>query len=209
MPSTSRITVRSSTVGGVAFWCPTCGGDRAAAIREGRRWLRLGPLPVVPLGRSGRHLTCTGCGADHPMAALERLTTTDLRLLLAELTRELTVLMVRTGDATDRQLRRRAVQHIRTAVPTYDQNQLDADLGEAVPARGAELAAPLRDELEVEGKERLVADLVRVALAANTITPHQRWLIEAVGTSLGLTPLHLTGIVAGIAASVESNEDHI
>lgn len=209
MPNRPCITVRSTPVGGVAFWCPTCGGDRAAEVREGRCWLHLGPVPLVPLRRSGRHLTCTECGTDQPMTALDRLTTAQMRSLLDDLTRQLTVLMVRTGDSADRQLRRRAVQHVRSVEPTYDQNRLDRELAAAVPAAAAELVLPLRDELEVAGKELLVADLVRVALAAHTITPHQRWVIEAVGTSLGLTPLHLTGIVAGIAASVEPNEDRI
>lgn len=201
------ITVRSTTVGATAMFCPTCGGDRAAEVREGRRWLRFGRLALVPLRRSGRHLTCTACGTTHEVDVLDRLTTAELAHRLLTVTHQLTVMTVRAGDPADRDLRRRAVQHIRTVVPAYDQNRLDRELLELDPAQAPALVAPLAAELEVEGKERLVADVVRVALAAHTITPHQRWLIDAAGTALGLTPLHLTGIVSGIAASVEPRED--
>ena len=34
-------------------------------------------------------------------------------------------------------------------------------------------------------------------------TEHGRWLLERVGTSLGLTPMHITGIISAVAASVE------
>ncbi len=72
MAARPRITVRSTTVGATAMFCPTCGGDRAAEVREGRRWLRLGRLALVPLRRSGRHLTCTACGSVHDVALLAR-----------------------------------------------------------------------------------------------------------------------------------------
>jgi PIN domain nuclease of toxin-antitoxin system len=57
--------------------------------------------------------------------------------------------------------------------------------------------------LELPGKERLVASVVHVALAAHTISSHQRWLIDRVGRSLGLSTVHITGIIAAAAAAVE------
>ena len=102
-----------------------------------------------------------------------------------------------------RALRRRAVQHVRTAIPAYHQNQLDADLATVDPAAIAGHVAPLADHLAVEGKERIVAGMVQVALAAHTISSHQRWVLDRVGTSLGLTPVHVTGIISAVAAAVE------
>ena len=136
------------------------------------------------------------------------LTSEELSGRLTELVRVLTVMLVRAGDAADRDLRRRAVQHIRTVVPAYHQIQLDLDLVVLDPAAAAEHVAPLRDSLAVEGKERLVADLVQVALAAHTITPHQRWLLDTVGDNLGLTAMHITGIISAVAASVEPIADN-
>ena len=52
-----------------------------------------------------------------------------------------------------------------------------------------------------------MADMVQVALAAHTITSHQRWLLEAAGRGLGLTPMHVTGIISAVAAAVEPAAD--
>lgn len=200
--------MRSTVLAQTELFCPACGGDRAGQVRAGRRWLRVGPLPLVPLASGEPHVWCATCGTEHPLEVLDRLTSSELTALLAQASHQLTVMMVRAGDPADRRLRTGAVHHLRTTIPTYDQNRLDRELPLFDPARAPALVAPLAQELEVEGKERLVVSLVRVALAAHTISAHQRWLIEAVGTTLGLTPLHLTGIVSGVAASVEPPADH-
>ena len=185
------------------IFCPICGGDRVAEVCDGRRRLCLGPLPVLPWGSGESGIRCTTCGTTLPSSVLELLTTADLADRLVDLTRILAVATVRTGDPSDRAMRRRAVQLVRTAIPTYHQNRLDADLVAIDPASVAVHVAPLADQLEVAGKERLVANMVQVALAAHTISSHQRWLLERVGTSLGLTPMHITGIISAVAASVE------
>jgi hypothetical protein len=138
-----------------------------------------------------------------PSTVLDQLPSADLADHLVEVIRILAVSTVRTGDPSDRAMRRRAVQLVRTAIPSYHQNRLDADMVAIDPASVAIHVAPLADQLEVAGKERLVANMVHVALAAHTISSHQRWLLERVGTSLGLTPMHITGIISAVAASVE------
>jgi hypothetical protein len=121
----------------------------------------------------------------------------------------LTVMIVLTGDAEDRSLRRRAVQHVRTVRPAYDQFALDHDLAAVAPALAERYVIGLGPSLALEGKERLVADLVRVALAGGTVTVEQRWLLESVATTLGLSALHLTGIISGVAAAVEPPADDV
>ena len=207
MPLRPIVTIRSTIVDGVAFFCPTCGGDRAAEVREGRRWLAVGRVAVVPLQREGRHLTCVACRTDHPVGAADRLTTSQLADELAEATRALTALVVRTGDPSDRRLRRRAVEHVRVLSPTYDQNQLDRDMATLDPAQAHVHVQALADELAVEGKEHLVRGLVHVAISAHTVTPNQRQLLAATGTELGLTPTHLTGIISQVVAAVEPADD--
>ena len=185
------------------IFCPACGGDRLAEVCDGRRRLCLGPLPVLPWSSGEPRVRCTTCRTVLPSSVLDLLTSADLADHLVDLTRILAVATVRTGDPSDRAMRRRAVQLVRTAIPTYHQNRLDADLVAIDPASVAVHVAPLADQLEVAGKERLVANMVQVALAAHTISSHQRWLLERVGTSLGLTPMHITGIISAVAASVE------
>lgn len=78
---------------------------------------------------------------------LARVTTATLGILLAEATRVLTVMTVRTGDRADPRLRAAAVRHIRTVLPTYDQAQLDRDLAVVEPADVEAHVVPLQDEL--------------------------------------------------------------
>lgn len=189
------------------LWCPTCGGDRVAEVCGGRRRLAVGPVAVLPWTRGEDHVRCTGCGEHHPTAALDVMTSAELAERLVALTRVLTAMIVRTGDPSDRALRRRAVQHVRRVIPSYHQNQLDIDMVSFEPATVAPLVEPLADALETAGKERLLTGLVHVALAAHMITSHQRWLIDRVGRSLGLTPMHVTGIIAAAAAAVEPSAE--
>ncbi|WP_426571629.1 hypothetical protein [Aquihabitans sp. McL0605] len=207
MAPPSLITISASTRRTTGFFCPVCGGDRTAIVRQGRRWVRVGPLAVLPWRGSDDRATCCSCRSDHPAAALDVLTSAALALVLTEVRVALTAMTVRTGGATDPALRRRAVQMVRTVRPAYTQNDLDRDMARLDPAEVAALVEPLDDAMVAEGKEALVADMVKVALAAHTITGHQRWLLEAAGQGLGLTPLHVTGIISGVAAAVEPAAD--
>ena len=152
-------------------------------------------------------MRCTSCDAKHPSEVLAELTSADLAARLVDLTRVLTVLIVRTGDAQDRDLRRRAVQHIRTVLPGYHQNRLDVDMAALDPATVSLHVTPVAAALAVSGKERLVASMAQVALAAHTISSHQRWLLTETGTAFGLTPIHVTGIISATAASIEPNAE--
>jgi LSD1 subclass zinc finger protein len=201
------LAVRPRVDRATPFFCPTCGGDRVAEVSGGRRLLVIGLVPLLPWTRGEAHVRCATCRTVHATDRLEVLTTADLAARLVDLTRILTVTTVRAGDPGDRVLRRRAVQHVRTAIPGYHQNQLDIDMVALDPATVAEHVAPVADSLEVEGKERLVANMVHVALAAHTISSHQRWLLDRVGTSLGLTPMHVTGIISAVASAVEPAAD--
>lgn len=203
-----RITsIRARVDRTTAFFCPECGGDRSGDVCDGRRRVAVGRVAVLPWSRSEAHVRCTECETVHPIDCLDVLTSEDLANRLVELTRILTATTVRAGDSGDRAVRRRAVQHVRTVVPGYHQNQLDADMVAHDPAGVAVHVTPLANALEVSGKERLVANMVQVALASHTITPHQRWLLDRVGTSLGLTPMHITGIISAVAASIEPNAE--
>jgi hypothetical protein len=203
-----RVTsIRSRVDRGAEMWCPTCGGDRWADVCGGRRRVAVGPIPILPWTRGEAHVRCTTCGTHHPVDALAVMTSSELADRLVELTRALTVTTVRTGDPSDRAMRRRAVQHIRTVIPGYHQNRLDADMVALDPATIALEVEPLADALEVAGKERFIAGMVQVALAAHTISSHQRWLLDRVGQSLGLTPMHVAGIISATVAAVEPSAE--
>lgn len=203
LPLSISPSIRTET----SFFCSACGGDRVGSVLGSRRWIRVASIAVLPAGRTEPAVRCTGCGTTHDIGAVEVLTTAALAVALVDATRTVTAMVVRTGDPTDPMLQRRAVQHVRTVLPTYDQNRLDRDMAALDPATVERHLAPLDPELAIEGKERLVAGMVQVALAAHTITSHQRWLLDAAGTALGMTPVHVTGIISDVAASSEPAAD--
>ena len=48
------------TVGQGTFHCQRCGGDRPYRLRSGRRWIHLFFIPLIPLGKAGEYVQCTG-----------------------------------------------------------------------------------------------------------------------------------------------------
>lgn len=193
--------VRFSTTGTIAFFCPRCGGDRHGDTRVARRWFTLFFIPVIPLNKVTEVVECTTCHGRFDPAVTEQPTTAALAQVLANAVRVLTAMIVGAGDRTDPAMRAAALADVRTAVDGYDEATLDADVDRVDVALAEQYVSPMATGLEVAGKERLVGDLTRVALAGGTITPEQRRVIDVVGRGLGLTPAHVTGIVSSVAAA--------
>lgn len=193
--------VRFTPTGSVVFFCPHCGGDRQGNRVTARRWFTLFFLPIIPMKVVGEFVQCSTCNTRFQPGVLERPTTATLGEVLANAIRVLTVMIVGGGDRHHTNMRTAAVRDIRAVVPDYDDSTLTSDLAVVVPAQAEQYVHPLADGLEVEGKERFVADLTRVALAGGTITPNQRWLLDTAGRGIGLTPVHVTGIVSSVTAA--------
>lgn len=193
--------VRFKTTGTIAFFCPRCGGDRHGNTRVARRWFTLMFLPVIPLNTVGEIVECTTCHGRFSPGVTAQPTTAALGQVLANAVRVLTALVVRSGNASDPAMRAAAVADIRSAVGTYDEATLDSDMASIDPATAEQYVTPLTEGLAVAGKERLIADLTRVALAGGTVTANQRQVIDLVGRGVGLTPAHITGIVSSVAAA--------
>jgi hypothetical protein len=193
--------IRLTTVASLVFFCPACGGDRAGARREARRWFTLFWIPVIPLKRVGQIVECETCHNHFDPVVADRPTTGDLASVLANAVRALTAMVVRTADAAADPIRNAAVAHVRWSVPSYDLLTLANDVASIDPALAGQYVGPLDEGLEVGGKELLLADLVRVALAGGTVTSDQRQVIEQAGRGLGLTPAHVTGIVSSVVAA--------
>jgi len=49
------------TIARGVFHCRRCGGDREYRHRNGRRWLTLFFVPVIPLNKVGEHVVCSTC----------------------------------------------------------------------------------------------------------------------------------------------------
>jgi hypothetical protein len=199
--------IRLSTVASLVLFCPTCGGDRVGARRSARRWFTLFWIPLLPLNRVGEVVECETCHTRYDPSVADQPTTASLAAILDDAVRVLTAMIVRTGRPESAVLRYAAVDHVARVLPAYDDAVLAGDVAALDPALAEQYVAPLADGLEVTGKERLVADLVRVAMADGTVTADQRRIIDLTGRGLGLTPTHVTGIVTSVVADRTPDPD--
>lgn len=191
----------------LTFFCPSCGADRAGHRMAVRRWFTLFWIPVIPLNVIGEVVRCDQCQGTFSLAALHRPTNVDLQDHLRNATRALTVMLVAEGDRTDPVLRARAVAVAGRVVPGYTDDTLATDLDAIDPALAADYVVPLQDGLVDAGAEGFLADLVRVAADAGALTAGQRRVVDAAGHALGLTPVHVTGVVATVLAEQAPRTD--
>lgn len=193
--------IRFRTTATLAFFCPRCGGDRQGERRTARRWFTFFWIPLIPLKEVGEVVECTTCHTRFEPAVADQPTTANLQIVLANAVRVLTAMIVRTGDASDPAMAAAAVAAVQAVDGAYTASTLASDLAAVDPAQAEQYVGPLAEGIAVSGKERLVADLVRVALAGGTVTSDQRRVIDLIGRGLGLTPVHVTGIVSSVASA--------
>ena len=193
--------IRSKVLSTLTFFCPSCGGDRAGRLLSARRWFTFFWIPVIPLKVIGDHVQCDTCRGNFSPAVLDTPTTATLGGMLTNATHALTLMMVRTADDVRPELVAHAVRDLRGIVSGYDEAALHREVAQIDTALAEQYVAPLATGLEVAGKERLMADLVRTGLAGGGLSSDQRHLIDRVGRGLALTPAHITGIVTNVAAS--------
>ena len=194
-----RINFR--TIGTIEFFCPRCGGDRQGNQRTARRWFTVFWIPIIPLNQVGEVLECTTCHTRFEPAVAEQPTTASLQVILGNAVRVVTAMIVRTGDHASTAMRAAAVEDVLAVDSAYNDATLASDLAAVDPAQAEQYVAPLAEGIQIAGKERLLSDLVRVALAGGTVTADQRRVIDLAGRGLGLTAAHITGIVSSVAAA--------
>jgi hypothetical protein len=185
----------------VVFFCPKEGGDRQGHHGVARRWFTLFWIPLIPLKVLNEYVECETCHTRYDESVLQRPTTANLSEVLSNAVRVLTAMIVRVGDQSSDAMRAAAVTDIAVVTPGYTDDTLASDVAVVDPSRAEEYVHPLADGLETAGKERFLADLCRVALAADTITDDQRRLIESTGRAIGLTPAHVSGIVSTVVSA--------
>ncbi|MFN8073949.1 MAG: hypothetical protein U0Q15_00855 [Kineosporiaceae bacterium] len=193
----------------VTLACPRCGADRAGVHGRARRWFTVLGVPVVPLRPLGEVVTCAGCQARFDAAVLERPTNATMISALADAVRLLVVAVLRAGDGVTEASLQAGVALVARTRPGYDTARLETDLEHVDLARVPLLVRPLAAGLSVEGKENLVAGLVRTALAAGPVGDGRRATVHAVGAALGLTPLHVDGILAVMGAGQPARRDDL
>ncbi|CAL9442343.1 TerB family tellurite resistance protein [Streptomyces albus] len=182
------------------FFCPGCGGDRRYRRRTGRRRFVLLGVPLVPRGADGPVVECVACRAHFTADVLDHPTTDRLAAMLREAVHSVALAVLAAGGSAARAARETAAGTVRAAGFTdCTEEELTALLA-AVTAesrqRGRthvtaeielhEVLAPLAPHLAVPGRESLLLQGARIALADGPYCAAEREVLATVGRALEL-----------------------
>ncbi|ANW20285.1 TerB family tellurite resistance protein [Streptomyces clavuligerus] len=195
-----------NTVGDGEFFCPGCGGDRNYRRRTGRRRFTLLGVPLMPRGSAGPVVECAACQGHFGMDALDHPTTARFSAMLRDAVHTVALAVLASGGTSSRPVRETAVATVRAAGLhdcTEDQltgliEALAADTGRFVTdvgPYGAALAIELHEALEPlsphlapAGRESILLQGARIALADGPYSPAEREVLATVGAALQLHP---------------------
>jgi uncharacterized membrane protein len=187
--------VRCTTLDSGTVFCPGCGGDRRYRRRFARRWLAVFGVAVLPLAALAEVIECDGCGGTYGEEVLAEPTSGQLTAILQQAMRALVTAVLRAGDPTEDRARALAVAAVAGVGATgFDDAALARALA-TVPADVSAYLRPLADQLEVAGREALLARAVTIAAAGGPLSESQRATLRVVGAALELSPAHVHGVV--------------
>ncbi|MFD7170780.1 TerB family tellurite resistance protein [Streptomyces sp. NPDC059929] len=196
------------TVGDGEFFCPDCGGDRNYQRRTGRRRLTVLGVPLATRGTAGPIVECAACQGHFGTETLDHPTTTRFSAMLRDAVHTVALAVLAAGGTSSRTVTATAVATVRAAGfedCTEEQlvaliEALAADTGrflaappdEADPC-GAALAIELHEALEPlaphlapAGRESILLQGARIALADGPYSPAEREVLTTVGGALSL-----------------------
>ncbi|MFF8553136.1 TerB family tellurite resistance protein [Streptomyces sp. NPDC015501] len=207
-------------VGDGVFFCAGCGGDRNYRRLAGRRRLTVLGVPLARRGAAEPVVECTACLARCTPEALDHPTTARFSTMLREAVHTVTLAVLAAGGTTSRTVLAAAVATVRDAgLDDCTQEQLytvvevlAADTGYgsgADPAAEAcgptlaielhEVLAPLAPHLAVPGRESLLLQGARIALADGPYRAAERQVLTTVGTALRLPAEDVARLLAAAA----------
>ncbi|GAA3064951.1 TerB family tellurite resistance protein [Streptomyces olivoverticillatus] len=205
------------TVGDGEFFCPGCGGDRNYHRRTSWRRLVVFGVPLLPRGPVGPIVECTACRCRYAMDVLDHPTTTRFSAMLRDAVHTVALAVLAAGGTEARTVRRAAVGAVRAAgFADCSEEQLvtliealAADTGR-LPGRYAsppgtgpggfdpcgtalaielhEALEPLAPHLAPAGRESILLQGARIALADGPYRPAEREVLATVGRALMLRP---------------------
>jgi tellurite resistance protein len=202
-----------NTVGDGEFFCPGCGGDRNYRRRTGRRRFAVLGVPLLPRGIAGPVVECAACHGHFGTDALDHPTTGRFSAMLRDAVHTVALAVLAAGGTSSRSVRETAVHTVRAAGLddcTEDQltsliEALAADTGRYVTDAGPYGAAlaielhealePLAPHLAPAGRESILLQGARIALADGPYTQAEREVLATVGAALQLDETDTTRLM--------------
>ncbi|MGC5342581.1 TerB family tellurite resistance protein [Streptomyces sp. DT24] len=195
------------TVGDGEFYCPGCGGDRNYRRLNGRRRFAVLGVPLMARGSEGPVVECAACRRHFGTDTLDHPTTTRFSAMLRDAVHTVALGVLAAGGSCSGPSLTAAVATVRGAgIEDCTEEQLAtivqvlaSDIeqgcggGPAAEACGAALAIelhevlkPLAPHLAPTGRESLLLQGARIALADGPYSQAERDVLTAVGDALQL-----------------------
>ncbi|MFE9865931.1 TerB family tellurite resistance protein [Streptomyces sp. NPDC005506] len=189
------------------FFCPGCGGDRNYRRLTGRRRFTVLGVPLLRRGTAGPVVECAACHTHFDTDALDHPTTTRFSAMLRDAVHTVALGVLAAGGTTSRTVLETAVATVRSAgFDDCTEEQLStvvevlaADIGHgsafdaAAEVCGAALAIELHEALEPlaphlapAGRESILLQGARIALADGPYSQAEREVLTTVGAALQL-----------------------
>jgi len=212
VPHVAGIRTAWTAVGDGEFFCPSCGGDRNYQRLTGRRRFTLLGVPVLPRGETGPVVECAACRHHFGMDVLDHPTTVRFSAMLRDAVHTVALAVLAAGGTGSRMSLETAAAAVRSAgFDDCTEEQLAA-LVEALAADtgrvfgepcGAGLAIelhealdPLAPHLAPTGREAILLQGARIALADGPYTPAERDALSTVGAALTIGADEVTRLLA-------------
>ncbi|MEV0096608.1 TerB family tellurite resistance protein [Streptomyces sp. NPDC050738] len=187
------------TVGDGEFFCAECGGDRNYRRLTGRRRLTVLGVPLMSRGSQGPVVECAACQSHFGLDALDHPTTTRFSSMLRDAVQTVALAVLAAGGSSSRTATAVAASALRAAgLDDCSEEQLgilvealsaDADAdpcGVALSIELHEVLGPLAPHLAPAGRESILMQGARIALADGPYRPAEREVLAAVGGALAL-----------------------
>ncbi|WP_129309265.1 TerB family tellurite resistance protein [Streptomyces sp. L2] len=199
-------------VGDGEFYCPGCGGDRNYQRLTGRRRFTLLGVPLLPRGVTGPVVECAACRHHFGTDVLDHPTTRRFSVMLRDAVHTVALAVLAAGGTGSRTALETAACTVRAAgFDDCTEEQLAA-LVDAVAADtgrvlgepcGASLVIelhealdPLAPHLAPAGRESLLLQAARIALADGPYTPAERDALTTIGAALTIGTTEVTRLLA-------------
>ena len=199
-------------VGDGEFFCPGCGGDRNYQRLTGRRRFTFLGVPVLPRGETGPVVECAACRHHYATDVLDHPTTTRFSAMLRDAVHTVALAVLAAGGTCSRTSLTVAATAVRRAGfddCTEDQlgalvEALAADTGRVFgepcgPGLAIELHEaldPLAPHLAPTGREAILLQGARIALADGPYTTAERDALATVGAALTICSDDVTRLLA-------------